>query len=152
MPTQRSDAGVPQGVTFHRDTLFRAPGRGDNWCQTWAADGSVVTSMCDGDWFQTVTNTHIDLSTEGYHNHLYRILGGPTAFTRRDLPGYPIFSGDAGSWFGYGIVSVGGTIYATAFRTPRPGWSGPFRGVKLLASEDEGRTWWRVDRHGGRRR
>ena len=33
---------LPSSVTFHRNTLFRSPGRGDNWCMTWAADGSIV--------------------------------------------------------------------------------------------------------------
>lgn len=133
----------PTGITFQLDTLFRSPGHGDNWCMTWAADNSVITSMCDGDWLQTKAG--------GYHNHLYRILGGPVGFSREDLPGYPDFSGDEGSWFGYGIVSVEGVLYSAVSRTPAAGWSGPFRGVKLLRSDDNGRTWYRVDRNGGLR-
>lgn len=138
-------AVIPTGITFHRDTLFRSSGRGDNWCMTWAADGSVITSMCDGDWFQS---ERLDLATDGYHNHLYRILGGPRGFARRDVPGYPVLSGVEGSWFGYGIASVNGALYATVSKTPGSAWSGPFRGVKLLKSGDNGQSWCRVNRNG----
>jgi len=82
---------VPAGVIFHRETIFRSDGYGDNWCLTWAADDSQITSMCDGDWLS---------KGRFYHNHLYRIVGGPRGFLRQDLPGYPEFAGRAGSWFG----------------------------------------------------
>ena len=72
----------PTGVTFHKDTLFRSDNRGDNWCLTWTADGSQVTSMCDGNWLGGKTS---------YHNHLYRIIGGPDDFRREDIPNYPQF-------------------------------------------------------------
>ena len=42
----------PTGIVFHRDTLQRSDGHGDNWCITWAANGSQVTSMDDGDWLK----------------------------------------------------------------------------------------------------
>ena len=42
--------GVPTGVEFAPDSLNRLGGSGDNWCLTWAADDSLITSMCDGDW------------------------------------------------------------------------------------------------------
>ena len=134
---------VPIGITFHKDTLYRSDGKGDNWCITWAADDSQVTSMCDGDWLG---------AGHGYHNHLYRIIGGPDTFLREDIPGYPKFSGGPGSWFGYGIVSVDGVLYSVVSKTPGGGWSGPFRGIKLLKSRDNGHTWHRVDRHGNERK
>jgi hypothetical protein len=115
---------------------------------TWAADGSLVASMCDGDWFRA---ERLDLDQEGYHTHLYRIRGEHTDFTREDMPGYPTFSGVEGSWFGYGIISIEGALYATVSRTPGPRWSGPFRGLKLLRSYDGGRTWSRVNRTGAGR-
>ena len=135
--------GVPTGVTFHRDTLFRLGSHGDNWCITWAADDSQVTSMDDGNWIESPDG--------GYHNHLYRILGGPNGFSRRDIPDYPAFIRGQGGWFGYGIVSVDGALYSAASKTPRLRWSGPFRGVKLLKSDDNGQTWYRVDRNGNLR-
>jgi len=121
----------------------RLGSHGDNWCITWAADDSQITSMDDGDWLR---------SGHGFHNHLYQILGGPNHFRRQDIPNYPDLSGQAGSWFGYGIVSVDGVLYSVVSKTPQTSWSGPFRGIKLLKSPDNGATWFRVDRHGRERR
>jgi len=134
---------VPVGVIFHRDTIYRSDGYGDNWCITWAADDSQITSMDDGDWLS---------AGRFYHNRLYRIAGGPDDFTRQEVPNYPQFYGEEGSWFGYGIISIGGLLYATVSKTPGPAWSGPFRGIKLLKSPDNGRTWYRVNRWGKQRR
>ena len=139
-PAQRQ---VPTGIVFHKDTLFRSDGRGDNWCLTWAADDSQVTSMDDGDWLSTGRR---------FHNHLYRIVGGPDDFTRQDISQYPDLSGAEGSWFGYGILAVDGIIYSVISKTPHTSWSGPFRGIKLLKSDDNGSSWRRVDRLGGLRK
>ena len=133
---------VPTGVTFHRDTIYRSDNRGDNWCITWTADDSQVTSMCDGNWLG---------GERSYHNHLYRILGGPDGFTRQDIPDYHQFVRGTGSWFGYGIVSVDGVLYSVVSKTPANRWSGPFRGIKLLKSADNGKTWRRVNRRGEER-
>ncbi len=138
-----ADGLIPTGVVFHKETLYRSDGTGDNWCITWAADGSQVTSMDDGDWLNT---------GHYFHNHLYRILGGPDHFTRQNLPDYPDLSGEAGSWFGYGVISVDGILYSTISKTPGPRWSGPFRGIKLLKSNENGLTWQRVDRRGHERK
>lgn len=135
----RQARALPAGVIFHKDTLYRSDNRGDNWCLTWAADDSQVTSMCDGNWLGGKTS---------YHNHLYRIVGGPDGFTRKDIPAYPQFVWGTGSWFGYGIVSVDGVLYATISKTPRNRWSGPFRGIKLLKSSDNGDSWYRVNQRG----
>jgi len=134
---------VPTGVTFHKDTLYRSDARGDNWCITWAADDSQITSMCDGNWLQ---------GEHSYHNHLYRVVGGPDNFSREDIPNYPQFVSRTGSWFGYGIVSVDGILYSVVSKTPANSWSGPFRGIKLLKSKDNGNTWFRVDRQGRERK
>ena len=123
-------------------TLKRAGRRGDNWCMTVAPDGSLVTSMCDGDWLH---------AGRDYHNHLYRLTGGPEDFTREDLPGYPDLAGTEGSWFGYGLASVDNALYSAVSKTPDTSWSGPFLGIKLLKSMDNGRTWSRIDRRGRER-
>jgi hypothetical protein len=130
---------VPVDVTFQYETLFRTDNRGDNWCLTWAADGSQITSMDDGNWLGGSTN---------YHNRLYRIIGGPDDFVREDIFNYPDFRFTERSWFGYGIGSIDGNIYSVISKTPRMGWSGPFRGIKLLKSSNNGETWSRVDRNG----
>jgi len=133
----------PVGVIFHKDTLYRSDARGDNWCITWAADDSQITSMCDGNWLK---------GKHSYHNHLYRITGSPEDFSRMDIPNYPQFIWGTGSWFGYGIVSVDGVIYSVVSKTPANRWSGPFCGIKLLKSTDNGYTWYRVNRYGKQRK
>ncbi len=134
---------VPTGITFHRDSLYRSDGRGDNWCITWAGDDSQITSMDDGNWLG---------GKKSYHNHLYRIIGGPDDFRRGDIRQYPQFEWGTGSWFGYGIVSVDGVLYSVISKTPANRWSGPFRGIKLLKSQDNGQTWHRVNRYGNERK
>jgi hypothetical protein len=134
---------VPVGITFRRDTLWRSDARGDNWCLTWAADDSQITSMCDGNWLK---------GKHSYHNHLYRIIDGPDNLRRQDIPQYPQFISGTGSWFGYGIVSVDDIVYSVVSKTPANQWSGPFKGIKLLKSKDHGQTWWRVDRFGQARK
>jgi len=133
---------IPVGVTFHPDTLYRSGGYGDNWRPLWAADDSQITPMCDGSW----------LGIKNYHNHLYRIIGGPEKFSVSDIPNYPEFLGGPGSWFGYGVVSVDGVLYSAVSKTPGDQWSGPFRGIKLLKSKDNGETWYRIDRNGNKRK
>lgn len=133
---------VPTGVTFHKDTLYRSVERGDNWCITWAKDGSQITSMCDGDWLN---------AGHSFHNHLYRILGRPEDFIKEDMPGYPQFIWNTGSWFGYGIIAIDDDLYSVISKTPKNRWSGPFRGIKLLKSSDNGKTWYRVNQRGEER-
>ena len=133
----------PIGITFHQDTLYRSDGRGDNWCITWAADDSQNTSMDDGNWLG---------GKKSYHTHLYRIIGGPEGFRREDIRQYPRFEWGTGSWFGYGIVSVDGVLYSVISKTPANRWSGPFRGIKLLKSQDNGQTWHRINRYGNERK
>jgi hypothetical protein len=132
-----------EGVILHTETLYRSDNYDDNWCMTWASNDSQITSMCDGDWLG---------GKRPYHNHLYRIIGGPDKFSRRDLPNYPDLSGKSGSWFGYGIVSVDGILYSVISKTPGESWSGPFRGIKLLKSPDHGKTWCRVNQRGQERK
>lgn len=135
---------LPTGVKFRTETLKRIGAHGDNWCITWAKDGSQVTSMDDGNWLAK--------PDAGYHNHLYRITGGPDDFQRHDIPNYPDFSDKEGSWFGYGIVAVDENIYSVVSKTPGTSWSGPFTGIKLLKSPDNGETWYRIDRNGAERK
>jgi len=138
-PESKAKKTIPLGVEFQKETLKRLGSRGDNWCLTWAKDGSQVVSMCDGNW--------LDLPNTDYHNHLYRLVGGPDDFQREDIPNYPDFSGAQGSWFGYGIVAVDDAIDSVASKTPGTSWSEPFTGIKLLKSIDNGDSWSRVDRN-----
>ena len=132
---------IPAGVQFNSSTLKREFYIGDNWCQTWANDDTVITAMDDGDW----------LATSGppkYHSRLYRITGEPDTFTKADIPGYPLYHRDGDGWFAYGIVAVDDILYSTVTKTQGANWAdGPFRGMKLLRSYDNGDSWYRVDRN-----
>jgi hypothetical protein len=129
-------------VSFNKESIKRIGAGGDNWCITWAKDGSQIVSMCDGNWLR-LDNPH-----GGFHNHLFRITGKAENFKREDIPNYPDFSGGEGSWFGYGIVSVDNHLYSAISKTPGGSWSGPFTGFKLLKSTDNGASWYRIDRNG----
>ena len=138
----------PNGVQFHKETLRRVGNSGDNWCITWASDNSQITSLCDGVWLD---------DGKGYHNHLFRLTGEPDNFERENIIDYPYFNGLEGSWYGYGVLAVDGNIYSAASYTimqtePETSWTGPFQGVKLLKSPDNGKTWYRVDRNGNEKK
>ncbi|MBT3343335.1 MAG: DUF4185 domain-containing protein [Gemmatimonadetes bacterium] len=147
-PDQSETLSVPSKIVFHHETICRSREHGDNWCITWAADDSQVTSMDDGDWLESRVG---GANRRGFHNRLYRITGEPEDFSREELTGYPEFAGPEGSWFGYGIIAVDGVLYSAVSRTPGDAWSGPFRGLKLLKSTDNGASWCRVDRDGAER-
>jgi len=134
---------TPNGLRFKTDTLQRLGMRGDNWCQTWAADGSVITAMDDGDWFNDRFR---------YHSHLYKLEGESGAFSVSDIENYPDFDIQGDGWFAYGMLSVNGILYSLVSKTQSLNWSnGPFRGMKMLRSADGGSTWHRVDRNNNER-
>jgi len=129
----------PVGVRFDTSTLRRVGGSGDNWCQTWAADGSVITAMDDGDWITRGYN---------YHSRLYKIYGNANNFTRSVVWNYPNFHTNGDGWFAYGMLSVNGVLYSLVSKTQQSAWSeGPFRGMKMLRSYDSGNSWHRVDQY-----
>jgi hypothetical protein len=43
-----SGGALPTGVSFRKETLVRKGNFGDNWCQTWGADGNLYTMLDDG--------------------------------------------------------------------------------------------------------
>ena len=139
--THDSKTPMPTTVKFQKETLKRIGRKGDNWCTTWAKDGSQVTSMCDGNW------TGFE-PTKFIHNNVYRITGEAHSFKKSEIPAYPEFLGEEGSWFGYGIVAIDDDIYSVISKTPGPSWSGPFTGIKILKSADNGESWSRVNRKG----
>ena len=104
---------VPATVNFQKETLKRIGHKGDNWCTTWVKDGSQITSMCDGNWTGFEKEKFI-------HNNVYRITGEADSFKKSEIPAYPEFLGEEGSWFGYGIVAVDENIYSVISKTPGP--------------------------------
>ncbi len=114
-------------------TLRRDGQSGDNWCITWAADGHQYTSMCDGKGW----------NGPRAHSRVWRLEGEFDDFTAVNLVNYPAPPMD--HYFGYGIISVDGTIYQFLSRVPGKGWSSPFQGINLIYSPDNGNTWFRHD-------
>jgi len=138
---QTANANSPIGVEFDLSTLTRVGHNGDNWCQTWAADDSVITAMDDGNWNGTS-------GPPIYHSRLYKITGESNSFTKTEIDGYPYFDREGDGWFAYGTLSVDGVLYSLVSKTQGANWSaGPFRGMKLLRSYDSGDTWYRVDKN-----
>ena len=130
----------PTTVQFHNETLERIGVDGDNWCVTWAKDGSQITSMCDGSW----------LGDHYWHNHLYRMVDNADNFDISHISGYPEYFGgsDFPGWFGYGVLAIDDTLYSMVSKTPGINWSGPFLGLKMLKSTDNGDSWYRVNKDG----
>ncbi len=152
-PEQKNTGGfyepeLIEGVHFYKETIRRV-GRGpqgDNWCVTWASDDTQLINMDDGSW----------LDRHGsFHNRLYKITGASDFDYNSDVTeinNYPIFNdgGNERGWYGYGIVSIGDTIYTAVSLTPNTKFN-PFIGVKILKSPDNGKSWSRVDKMGKER-
>lgn len=133
-------ANTPVGVSFNYSSLRREGHRGDNWCLTWAADDSQITSMDDGDWLNNQTS---------YHNMLYRIHGDSGNASISELNGYPAYLKSDNGWYGYGVASIDGVLYSMVSKARGDDWEdGPFQGLKMLRSYDNGNSWSRVDRNG----
>ena len=135
---------IPNRVELNTDSIARIAQytHGDNWSVTWTADDNQMTSMSDGSW---------TLENPIFHNMAYRIEGGVDDFVQSKVLGYPEFlygDEDEPGWFGYGIVAIDETIYSMVTKTPGTTFQGPFRGIKMLKSTDNGDSWYRVNRDG----
>ena len=125
------------GIHFHYPVLRRCR-NGDNWCMTWAADGHQYTS-CDDGWGWDYTGRGAK-----YNNRVWRLRGGPHDFQVDFLPNYPDYR-ERDRWYGYGIISVKGTLYHFVTCASEGGFHYPFLGAKLFYSPDFGETWYRHD-------
>ncbi|MCF6268943.1 MAG: hypothetical protein L3J41_04470 [Melioribacteraceae bacterium] len=143
-----SKTKVPSGVDLKIETLKHFGIKGDNWCITWLKDGSQMTSLCDGNW---VVFEYWKKGGHNYHNTLYRVNGDAKDFTVERIKNYPQYTTFGHGWYGYGIYSANGNIYSMVSRTPGADWSGPFEGMKMLKSPDNGENWYRVNRAGEER-
>ncbi len=155
---EKAPTKVPIDVTFDPE-IVRLGETGDNWCQTWAADGDIYTAMCDGvGW--TPGNF---FSPHARNNALYRIRGGPDTatfqaslldgapdYSRLTLPpGYDDWKQKGGEerwrhlwrWFAYGIVSVEGNVYLFLSHPKEPKGFGWFDGCTLIWRPRGQRSW-----------
>ncbi len=55
---------VPTGVTFHKNTIYRPDGHGDNWRPLWVADDSQITDDLIADETKTKAPVKIILDTD----------------------------------------------------------------------------------------
>jgi hypothetical protein len=145
------------GAILHEQTIQRLGGNGDNWCSTWAADGTLYVALCDGTGFPGMRRTT-------YNSRLIRVDGDPETGVRFfDVPGYPELADplgagfmDAGApptrYYGFGTLSVDGTIYQylNTFNVPTSAAVATedvlrFVGTKVIYSPDDGATWFNQD-------
>ena len=157
--TEEKPRSVPVGVEFD-PKIVRLGVTGDNWCQTWGAEGAIYTSMCDG-----VGWTPGDFySPHAMNNAVYRIEGGPDPETFRasKLEGAPDYSRtalpagyadymeegrgrkwlEAWRWYAYGIVSIDGNLYQFISHPKEPNAFGWFDGCQLIW-RPKGETSWK---------
>jgi len=162
------EGSIPTGVKFDQN-VFRSGNKGDNWCMTWAADGDIYTSMCDGrGWL-------VDNEEKPYwqNNQVIRLSGTPGDKTFRGIPleGAPDYSrmgqsdiisvenlpeGDSlqdfpgknklarktWTWYAYGIASIDGNLYQFISHTGMEiGGFGWFDGVQLIWKPKGDKTW-----------
>jgi hypothetical protein len=117
-----------KSVLRREETTLRLGGDGDNFHMSWRADDRQVVAVCDGTgWLKNPRNL--------FNNRLFTITGGPQNARFEDIPAYPDepIWGSKIAYHGFGTFALDGSIYQFA--------SNMFRGVKLIYSPDNGRTW-----------
>ncbi|MEX0775400.1 MAG: hypothetical protein WD042_06765 [Phycisphaeraceae bacterium] len=136
MPASHGSIG-PVGVEFHYP-VYRTAHRGDNWCQTWAGDGHIYTSLDDGTGWAPLPNG------QEFNTRVFRIKGGPEPIEGELLDNFPVHM-MRGGWYGYGILGVNGTLYHFITCASKDRFAFPFQGAKLIYSSDYGSSWFRHD-------
>lgn len=134
-----------EGMNIKFDSTIDRLGRsGDNWCMTWADDGHQYTA-CDDGWGWDYANP---LAWRGdhpmagiyYNNRVWRLTGGPHDMNPEYLPNYPLYY-TRDEWYGFGILSVDGTLYHFITCASGNAFNPPFQGAKLVYSTDHGNSW-----------
>lgn len=156
---------IPTGVEFEPG-VFRSGDNGDNWCVTWAADGDLYTSQCDGRGWRYPDGNQRDFM----NNQVWQISGGPDSGSFRpifleDAPDYsrsaqteiygPIVPPDSciefpqpdrldvWNWYGYGIVSIDGNLYQFISHCGERSGFGWFDGSQLIWRPQGQNNWLR---------
>lgn len=125
----------PTAVRFQYETLVRKGIRGDNWCQTWAADDNIYTMMDDGNgWWPGRQSGSLCLRIEGDDDF--------TAADVQKMPGWPANALNS-SFYAYGTVSIEGVIYVWLWKSETPTWYRRPIANRLLYSPDLGKTFYR---------
>lgn len=142
---EASSATVPLGVAFKEETLTRKGFFGDNWCQTWAADGNIYTMLDDGNgWWGSPVKTK-DLA--GWWGSMCLRIRGGADFAAADvarMPGWPKSPVNS-PLYAYGTISVDGTLYVWLWKSESDTWYRRPIANRLLYSPDLGQTFYRWD-------
>jgi hypothetical protein len=123
------------------DTIVRRAPDGDNWPITWADDDALFTTWGDGTGFSPKTERKLSLG-------FARVTGPPTEFMGINIrsPAEQLGQGRFGKK-GWGILSVGGTLYLWLGHADNHGAA-----MQLAWSKDRARTWtfadWRFNELG----
>jgi hypothetical protein len=134
-------------ATRRDETTLRLGGQGDNWHMSWAADDSMVLSLCDGSGFPGTTR-------KPYNSRLYRVTGDPPDGVQfHDVPAYPELLSDSSTpggfsrYYCFGTLALDGRIYQylSTPNVPFDGANPRFVGAKLVYSPDDGTTWCNQD-------
>ena len=124
------------------DTIVRRAQDGDNWPVTWADDDALYTTFGDGTGFPPRTERKLSLRVRPGHRRRRPTSAGPTS----GPPAEQLGDGRKGKK-GWGILSVGGTLYLWLGHADRNGAA-----AQLAWSKDHAKTWtfadWRFDEFG----
>ncbi|HUG92614.1 MAG TPA: hypothetical protein VML55_17370, partial [Planctomycetaceae bacterium] len=135
--TPRGDAApcepspVIRGIDWApADTIVRAAKDGDNWPLTWADDDALYTTWGDGTGFPPKVERKLSCG-------FARVTGLPDNFTGVNIRSDAEQLGDGRRGKkGWGILSVGGTLYLWLGHADRNGAA-----AQLAWSRDHARTW-----------
>ncbi|MCG6190616.1 hypothetical protein [Maribellus maritimus] len=140
---QEKQKEYPSGIIFKEETVARKGLFGDNWCQTWAADGNIYTMLDDGNgwWGDSTKNT----TAPSYQGSMCIRIEGDENFADKDvtkMEGWPVNPGSS-SLYAYGTISVEGVIYVWLWKSATDTWYRRPIANRLLYSPDLGQTFYR---------
>jgi len=137
-----SQKEYPVDVSFKHNTITRKGDRGDNWCQTWAADGNIYTMMDDGNgWWGKSSAKEVSVSQGSI---CIQIKGDEnfTAANVKKMSGWPENPATS-PFYAYGTISVDGIIYVWLWKSETKTWYRRPIANRLLYSPDLGKTFYR---------
>lgn len=137
------DKQYPVDVKFNESTISQKGNFGDNWCQTWAADGNIYTMLDDGNgWWGSETKLK---GLPDWEGSMLLQISGDADFGDRDvkkITGWPENEVES-PHYAYGIVSVDSLIYVWLWKSETDIWYQRPVANRLLYSPDLGKTFYR---------
>jgi len=135
----------PTGVNFKKNTIIRKGNYGDNWCQTWAADGNIYTMLDDGNgWWGSKEKL---LGLPDWEGSMLLQISGNEDFNFEDvkkMPGWPINLVNS-PLYAYGTLAIDSIIYIWLWKSETDTWYKRPVGNRLLFTKDFGKTVYRWD-------